>query len=290
MKKLFTIADAYLLITTFIWGWSFIIVKWSMAAIDPYFFIFCRFALALLVLATLFRTELTRHWKDCLPVGIILGLVLGLAFVAQTLGLKLTSASASGFITGLNVVLVTIFATLTDRKLPRLPVLIGIGLATVGLFFITFRESLRFQTGDLLTLACAVLFALHIVLTEKYAPRRSAAVLTLVQFSVAGLLAATAFLCLGHQQLPLAQFNIRHWAAILYSALPATALAYLLQTKAQQQIPPFRTAVIMATEPLFTGLFAIGLRFEPFDWKIVVGGILIVAGMVLAARDVRECR
>ncbi|HYH02336.1 MAG TPA: EamA family transporter, partial [Bacillota bacterium] len=118
MKRLFSTADALLLITTFIWGWSFIIIKWSVAAIDPYFFIFCRFTLALLVLAILFRTKLVKHWKECLPVGAILGLVLGLAFIAQTLGLKLTTASASGFITGLNVILVAIFAALADRKLP----------------------------------------------------------------------------------------------------------------------------------------------------------------------------
>ncbi|HYH03854.1 MAG TPA: DMT family transporter, partial [Bacillota bacterium] len=134
----------------------------------------------------------------------------------------------------------------------------------------------------------AVLFALHIVLTEKYAAGRSAAALTLIQFSTAGLLAGTAFLCFGQQQLPLTQFNGWHWAAILYSALPATALAYLLQTKAQQMIPPFRTAIILATEPLFAGIFAIGLGFDPYDWKVAAGGLLIVAGMVLAAWDVRE--
>ncbi|HEY8462582.1 MAG TPA: DMT family transporter [Bacillota bacterium] len=288
MKRIFSAADLLLLVTTFIWGWSFIIVKWSMTVIDPYFFIFARFTIALLFLVTIFEAKLKNQLRTCIIPGFILGLVLAMAFITQTLGLRSTTASVSSFITGLNVVLVAGFASLTRRKLPPVPVLIGIGTATVGMLLITFRGPLAFQRGDLFTLTCAVLFAWHIVLTEKYAPSHSVTALTLVQFATAALLAGLVFLFWGHQRLPLVKFTGWHWAAILYSALPATALAYLFQTKAQQKIPPFRTAIIMATEPLFAGIFAISLRFDPFDWKVVAGGILIVAGMILAAWDVRE--
>ena len=119
MKHKFLVADLLLLITTMIWGWTFIIVKWSVASIDPYFFIFSRFLLAFIVLTLFFHSKIKIHWRSCLKPGIILGTILALAFIAQTLGLKYTTASASGFITGLNVILVTLFASILTRKLPN---------------------------------------------------------------------------------------------------------------------------------------------------------------------------
>lgn len=78
----------------------------------------------------------------------------------------------------------------------------------------------------------------------------------------------------------IADFVPLQWFAILYCGILATTVAYLFQTKAQQKIPTYRTAALLATEPLFAGIFAIGLKFDPFDWKVVVGGGLIFTGMI----------
>lgn len=285
MKNKLSGSDLLLLTTTMIWGWSFIIVKWSVAAIDPFFFIFSRFILALLLLGILFFPKLKGNWGACLKPGLFLGTILGLAFIAQTLGLKYTTASASGFITGLNVILVAILAALINRRLPRRIVLIGIIAATVGLLLITLKGNLDFAKGDLLTLACAVLFALHVVYTERMAQDLSAGVLTLVQFATVAVISGLSFLFFGQKPVPLGGFSILQWLAILYCGIPATAIAFLFQTKAQQKIPTYRTAVLLATEPLFAGIFAIGLRFDPFDWKVVIGGVLIFCGMILASWD-----
>jgi drug/metabolite transporter (DMT)-like permease len=285
MKRKFFSSDLLLLTTTMIWGWSFIIVKWSVAAIDPFFFIFSRFILALLLLGILFHPKLKEHWGACLKPGLFLGTILGLAFIAQTLGLKYTTASASGFITGLNVILVAILAALINRRLPRRIVLIGIIAATTGLLLITLKGDLAFAKGDLLTLACAVLYALHVVYTERMAQNLSASVLTLIQFATVVVISGFSFLFFGQKPVPVVNFSALQWLAILYCGILATAVAYLFQTKAQQQIPTYRTAVLLATEPLFAGIFAIGLRFDPFDWKVVIGGVLIFCGMIMAGWD-----
>jgi drug/metabolite transporter (DMT)-like permease len=285
MKFKFSGSDLLLLTTTMIWGWTFIIVKWSVAAIDPFFFIFIRFMLALLLLGILFHPKVKENWGACLKPGLFLGIILGLAFIAQTLGLKYTTASASGFITGLSVILVAVLAAFINRRLPRRIVLLGIVAATAGLLLITLKGNLVFAKGDLLTLACAVLYALHVVYTERMAQNLSASVLTLIQFSTVVIISGVCFLLFGQKPVLIGNFSILQWLAILYCGILATAVAYLFQTKAQQKIPAYRTAVLLATEPLFAGIFAIGLRFDPFDWKVVIGGGLIFVGMILAGWD-----
>lgn len=285
MKNKFSSSDFLLLTTTMIWGWTFIIVKWSVAAIDPFFFIFSRFILALLLLGILFHPKLKGNWKACLKPGLFLGTILGLAFIAQTLGLKYTTASASGFITGLNVILVAVIAALINQRPPRRIVLIGIISATAGLLLITLKGNLAFAKGDLLTLVCAILYALHVVYTERMSRNLSASVLTLIQFTAVVAISGLCFLCFGQKPVPLVNFSMWQWFAILYCGILATAVAFLFQTKAQQKIPTYRTAVLLATEPLFAGIFAIGLRFDPFDWKVIIGGVLIFCGMILASWD-----
>jgi drug/metabolite transporter (DMT)-like permease len=274
-----------LLVTALIWGWTFIIVKWSVAAIDPYFFIFSRFLLALICLTAISYSKFKENWRPCLKPGLLLGLILALAFIAQTLGLKYTTASASGFITGLNVILVAVFASAINRRFPHRLVMVGIIAATIGLLFITFKGSLEFEKGDLLTLVCAVLFALHIVFTDRIVQNVSASILTLIQFVTVAVVAGIAYLIFGAKPISFTGFSPLQWSAVLYCGILATAIAYLFQTKAQQKVPTFRTAILLATEPLFAGIFAIGLHFDPFDWKVVIGGLLIFTGMILASWD-----
>lgn len=288
MKLKLNSADLLLLVTTLIWGWSFIIVKWSVSRIDPFFFIFIRFLLALAVLTLCFFPKIKEHWRACLKPGVFLGVIMALGFITQTLGLKYTTASASGFITGLNVVLVAVFASLINRRLPRRIVLVGIVCATVGLLLITLKGRLNFTKGDLLTLACALFFALHVVYTDRLAQNLSAAILTLVQFTTVTLISGAAYLCFGQHPAVFGQFSILLWLALLYIGILATALAYLFQTKAQQKIPAFRTAVLLATEPMFAGIFALSLGFDPFSWRVVAGGLLIFTGMIYASWDTRN--
>lgn len=288
MRLKLNFADLLLLVTTMIWGWSFIIVKWSVSRIDPFFFIFIRFLLALAVLGLCFFPKIKEQGRACLKPGVFLGIMLALGFITQTLGLKYTTASASGFITGLNVILVAVFASLINRRLPRPIVLTGIICATAGLLLITLKGRLNFAKGDLLTLACALFFAIHVVYTDRLAQNLSAAILTLVQFATVTVLSGTAYFCFGRQSATLGQFSGLDWLALLYAGVLATALAYLFQTKAQQKIPAFRTAVLLATEPMFAGIFALSLGFDPFSWRVLAGGLLIIIGMICAGWDRRN--
>ena len=115
----------------------------------------------------------------------------------------------------------------------------------------------------------------------------SASVLTLIQFATVTIISGLFFLIWGKKPVELGSFHLWQWLAIVYCGILATAVAYLFQTKAQQKMPAFRTAILLATEPLFAGIFAIGFRFDPFDWKVVVGGLLIFAGIILASWEAK---
>src|SRR5262249_60467435 len=99
--------------------------------------------------------------------GLTAGVILFGGYATQTVGLQYTSPSTSAFITGLYVVITPVIESAISRRVPRPPVLVGIVIATVGLYLLTGAD-VHLGRGELLTLACAVLFALHIVYISAY--------------------------------------------------------------------------------------------------------------------------
>ena len=182
----------------------------------------------------------------------------------------------SGFITGMFVVLTPLGAAVLLRQPPPPAAWAAVALATVGLGLLSLR-GFAVGGGELLTLGCAAAFALHIVGLGRWAARYDAYGLAVVQ-----LLAVTA-LC-GAVAVPggLAGPPDRGvWGALLLTALAATALAFVVQTWAQAHLPPTRAAVVMTMEPVFGGLFAVGVAGERLGLRMLAGAVLVLAAMVL---------
>lgn len=270
-----------LLLSALFWGGTFVVVKQAVAAADPIMFIGTRFLLAAIMLGVFFPRVLRANLRDALRPGIILGLLLTAGYITQTLGLQLTTATASGFITGLSIILVTVFEILITRKSPGIPALTGVICGTIGLLLLSFRGGrLAFATGDLLTLACAFAFALHITFTGRYAPKCEPITLSTVQFAVVAVICFTYSLLFKHQ--PLAPL-LSVWPAVVFTGIFASGLAFLFQTIAQRHVITVQTAIILSAEPLFAALFARILLNEQTSWALIIGGILIVSGMILSA-------
>ena len=270
-----------LLLSALFWGGTFVVVKQAVAAADPILFIGARFLLAAIMLVVIFPRVLRRNLRDALRPGITLGLMLTAGYITQTLGLQLTTATASGFITGLSIILVTVFDILITRKSPGIPALTGVICGTIGLLLLSFRGGrLEFATGDLLTLACAFAFALHITLTGRYAPKCEPIALSTVQFTVVAVICLTYSLLFKQQPLtPL--WSV--WPAVAFTGIFASGLAFLFQTMAQRHVSTVQTAIILAAEPLFAALFGRLVLKEQTGWVLIAGGLLIVSGMILSA-------
>jgi drug/metabolite transporter (DMT)-like permease len=262
---------------TAVWGSTFVLVRDAVAQVPPFAFIAYRFLAAALLLAAI-RPRLAAVGAPELAAGAVAGLALFAGYGFQTVGLQYTTASNAGFITGLSVVLTPLLAGLLLRQSPgRWPVA-GALLATVGLGLLSL-QALEVRRGDALVLGCAVAFATHILLLGRYAPRLSTYRLAIVQMATAGLCGLVWAGVAGDLVVP---GTAEVWIALAITSVAASAAAFLIQTRAQREVSPTRTAVIFTMEPVFAGLFGFLLAGERLSARGWLGAGLILAGMLVA--------
>lgn len=277
--KIQLLADLALIIVTLVWGATFVSVKEAINYIPPFYFMAIRFSLATIIMLAVSNKRLIGVSRSTLLKGIAIGLLLFAGYAWQTFGLKYTSASNAGFITGLSVVLVPTFLTIISRQPPKLIPALGVLSATIGLGFLTINETLTFNYGDVLVFFCAFSYAFHIILVGKYAPDNDPFVLATIQI---GTVAMASFIAaLFKETTPTyATFNNQVWTAILITAIFATALAFFLQTLVQKYTSPTHTAIIFTTEPVFAAIFAYLLGGEAFYQRQIIGAVFILVGML----------
>jgi drug/metabolite transporter (DMT)-like permease len=273
------LADLVLVLTTAVWGASFVVVHDAVRLADPFSFLALRFTVGALALTLVDPRGLAnrRLWRP----GILLGALLFAGFITQTAGLQFTTPSRSGFLTGLSVLLVPFIAVLLFRRWPTPPVLLGVVLAVAGLWLLTGGlPGVHGPTaaGDGLTLLCAVAFGFYIVLLEPAAQAYPPVPLVAVQLWTVVLLALVA--------LPFVPAHIEPrpalWAAVLYAGLLSSAGCLLAQTWAQARTTAVRAALIFALEPVFAALYSVLLGREQLGFRALTGGALIVLGILAA--------
>jgi drug/metabolite transporter (DMT)-like permease len=267
-----------LLAVTAVWGVTFVQVKDAVAIYPLFAFLAVRFAIAGATLAPFGATRVTTLGRRGARAGVVLGLLLAAGYGLQTAGLQRTTVSATGFITGLYVVLTPVLALVLFRVTTGPAAWVGVALATGGLALLS-GVSAGSPSGDLLVLAGATAFALQIVLMERWAPRFEPIALTQVEM----LAALGAFLAIA---LALGDLSVPHgrtvWAALLVTGIFASALAFLVQTWAQRRTSATRVALVFAMEPVFAGIFGYALAGDRLGWAGWAGCAVIMAGIVVA--------
>ncbi len=258
------------------WGLSFPLTKQLVADLPATDLMALRYVGAAAVSTLVLFRWLRALDRTMVRRGILLGGTYGLAGILQAEGLAYTSASVSGFITGMYVVLTPLCGLLL-LKTRILPIWWwGAGLATLGLGLMSLN-GLSVGVGELLTLGCALLYALHIVGLGQWSTHREALGLSVVQLISAAVVCAVAAIP-GGVVLPTTGGE---WASIGYLVVVSGAVAMIAQSWSQAHLPAPRAAVIMVTEPVWAAVLAIGLFGEPLGWRIAVGGALMLAAMLL---------
>lgn len=272
-------ADVVLLLTTALWGFTFVVVKDSLAEADPFTFLVLRFGVGALAAAAIARGGL-RHWPS-VRSGLILGVFLWLGYSFQTTGLEHTTPSRSAFITGMTVVLVPFVSILLFKRRPKPFALVGVVLATLGLYWLTLyetQESRGTLYGDLLTLGCAVGYAFHIAFNERFAPRGKVMTMVAVQLAVVAVLSALF--------LPFVEVKLSPtpalWVGVAITGLLASTLAIGAQTWAQARTSAIRAALIYSLEPVFAATYSILLGRESLGLREAIGGGLIILGVLIS--------
>ena len=271
-----TLAVVGLLAVTAAWGSTFFLLKDVVDRIPVTDFLAVRFALAAAAVWLIAPRAMARLTPTERRHGMLLGLVYGGAQILQTVGLQTTSASVSGFVTGMYVVFTPLLGAVLLRARIGRTVWFAVGMATAGLGILSL-QGFAIGGGEALTLVSALLYAAHIVGLGAWSSSRSALGLTVVQ-----LLTITAVCSVGALPggLVLPQRG-GDWAVLVYMALIAGALALVVQTWAQAHLPATRAAIIMTMEPVWAGLFAVLLGGERLGPRVLLGGGLVLAAMYL---------
>jgi drug/metabolite transporter (DMT)-like permease len=271
-------ADLILLLLTLYWGATFIVVKDALQFASPLVFVALRFAVGAAALSLIARRTLTDG--PSVRSGLLLGVFLFLGFALQTAGLQWTTPSRSAFITGLCVVLVPAVSLVLFRRVPLITSWIGVAFAAVGLFALTggAKPDVATWKGDLLSLACAMAFAIHITLTGHYAPRRKVtAMVTMQLWTVCGLsVAALPFV--SHQLV----WAPALWLPVLYTGILGSAAAISMQSWAQARTSAIRAGLIFSLEPVFAAIFSVSLGRERLGIWEYSGGSLVILGVLIA--------
>lgn len=270
---------------TAIWGSTFVVIKDLTETIPVTDFLAVRFAIAAAGLWLLAPRSVGRLTPDLRRKAMVLGLAYGAAQLLQTFGLTLVSASVSGFITGLYVVLTPVIAALLLKESIARATWLAVGIATVGLAVLSL-DGFAIGVGELVTALSAVGYAVHIVLLGAWSKPGQAVGLAVVQMAFIALLCGVAALP-GGIVLPA---TTSEWLIMLYVALAAGALAMVAQTWAQARIPSTRVAIIMTTEPVFAAFFGVLIDDDPVTPRFVLGAGLVLAAMYLAELGPRRAR
>jgi len=292
-------ADGAILLTTLIWGSTFAVSRGMLDYWPPLSYLAVRMPLAALLFAALFPRQLFRAKRDAWRAGATLGLLVGLGFIGQTVGLLWTTPAKSAFITGLTTPLVPVVAYALWRARPSRENFAGIVLASIGgaLILAPTGASAGINTGDLITLGTTILFAAHITLMGLYARRFDVRQLSALQITVAVAVMLTTWLLLrawsafadglpaglAREAEPLL-WNAAIVTQLVYMALVATVVTFLLWTWGQARMPATHAAVIFSLEPVFATLFAILLRGSA-EWsggRSTLGACLVVAGVIIS--------
>ncbi len=272
-------ADLGLLSVTVFWGTTFIFSKILLTEMSLTTYLFLRLGIAALAL-NLFALRWRKEWSlQVWKHGTLLGVLLFTSYFLQMWGIRETSASNAGFITGLSVVLVPVFGFLFFKEKTPLPVWVSVVLAIVGLLLLSGANPFLWSKGDWKILGCAVVFAFHIIYTGRYAPLNNIYLLTTAQLTVIAILALLIFI---PEIKDFPTMPLKNWAGLVYLGLFGTVFTFLMQTSMQRFTTVSRTAVIFSMEPVFAALFAYWVAGETLSTAGWFGGVLIVLAMINA--------
>jgi drug/metabolite transporter (DMT)-like permease len=279
------VADLLLVLICLFWGMAFIMVKTAIKELDLYWFLFLRFTLATVILLVVFAGRLKRFTFPSFRDGFILGSVLFSAFVLQTIGLKYTSASNAGFITGLHVILVPFILAVVFRRMPAATATIGAVICAGGLFLLSVGDDFSINRGDVWVIVCAVSVAFHVILTGWYAVKHDVYLVAIAQMIAMTSWAGVSAVTMGKAPHALSAYVI---VAIVFLAVFATAFNFTVQTWAQQYTSPTRAAVIFTMEPVFAAIFAFWWGGEVLGSRGYIGAALILTGIILSEFRAKE--
>ena len=265
-----------LLLVSASWGMAFVVMKDAIERQSVNSFLFTRFLVAVIAMFLLKPTVIQSINREVLRKGFIAGLFLAAGYILQTLGLALTGAAVTGFITGLYVVATPVIAALVLRVRITAFTWGCVLLATVGLALLSLK-GWNLGYGEFLVFLCAIAFAAHIIALSKWSNGLDVYAMTIVQLATCARATALISLIQGYEAPP----DRNGWYVVLFTAIICTAVAFVVQTWSQAHMSATKVAVILTMEVVFAALFAVIFGGESLSLRTLFGGVLVFAAMFM---------
>jgi len=274
-------ADLLLLSVAIAWGVTFLMVQDAIKNVPVFSFLFYRFLIATILIAFVCYKKFKHIDKSTVFAGVFLGILLFSGFSTQTFALEHTKSSIVAFITGLNVIFVPFISFLLFRDYVRRMVFVGSFIAVIGLYLLTMSGTLSLGYGESLTIVCALMFALHILFTDKYSKSKDVFLLVFFQFLTVTVL--SMFFSLGMEDITFdVPMDATFIKAVVVTSIFATFYAFLIQTYMQQYTTPTKTAIIFTMEPVSAALYSYVAINEILTPIQLMGAVLIVCATLMA--------
>jgi drug/metabolite transporter (DMT)-like permease len=258
-----------------IWGSSFVVMKDTLHRINVSSFLGWRFLIATFVMAAIRPKALLHIRGKFLVKGMVVGSLLGGGYLFQTFGLTQTTVAKTGFITGLYAIFTPLLAAGLFKKHVSKVQWAATGLAFAGLAALSFK-GLSIGVGESLVLASAILFAGHIIALSEWSNGMDTYALTLIQMA---MVSGISFLG-GIKQGVEAPHDAGVWQAILYTAILASAFAFLIQTWTQSFMAATSIGILLTMEYIFAAIFGVIFGHETLGLRTLLGGALVIVAML----------
>ena len=260
------------------WGTSYAIIKDTLSHTTPFVLMTIRFGLSTLLLSTIYFRKLRKITRRDLINGMKIGIFMFCAFFTLVTGIKYTTASKQSFIVGSYVLMVPFLTWLINKNKPDKYDFIGALCAITGLFLLTVGGVSGVNIGDIISIGCALSFALHMIMIEKYCHDSDPIILTIIQFATTSIIFVLLVIVFEKPD-----FSVMLTAApqIMYLVVIATVIAFVVQNIAQRYISSITTSLILTLESVFGSVFAIFYLNEKISLNMLIGCVIILLGIVM---------
>lgn len=275
-----------LFLTAFIWGTAFVVQSVGLDYLGPFTFNGVRSLIGGVALLPCIwilhkvngKSQNEGSIKDLLIGGLACGVLLFAASSLQQIGLKYTSAGKAGFITAFYIVIVPVLGVFLHKKIGW-KIWLAVVLALAGLYFLCITESFTIGKGDILVFLCALIFAVHILVIDHYAPKVDGVMLSCIQFFICGILSIPFMFAM---ETPKLTAMADAWMLLLYAGVLSCGVAYTLQILGQKNMNPAIASLILSLESCFSVLAGWVVLGEKLSVRESTGCVLMFAAIILA--------
>lgn len=279
-----------LLLTSFIWGLSFVAQSVSTESIGAFTFNGIRMVLGAIVLVPVAFKTLKIHVKDkaymkrTIKGGLLMGLFLAAASMTQQIGIETTDAGKAAFMTSLYMIIVPFISRIFGKKIEK-KIWVCALIALAGMYMLCLSGGMSISRGDLYLFACAILFSCHILVIEKVSKDSDGVELSMFQFFFGGLMCLIGMLIFERPDLS----SIKEASLPLaYAGFLSCGVAYTLQTVAQKYVQASKATLALSLESVWAAIGGALILSERLSLNELIGCALVFLAVLLAQIDIRR--